>query len=63
VVIEHHPVVIAAADHVVELGPEGGEAGGRIVAQGTPPEVARTATATAPVLRGILGDERRQRAG
>ncbi len=41
VVIEHHPVVIAAADHVVELGPEGGEAGGRIVAEGTPAEVAR----------------------
>ena len=63
VVIEHHPVVIAAADHVVELGPEGGDAGGRIVAEGTPAEVARAATATAPVLREILGDERRQRAG
>jgi excinuclease ABC subunit A len=63
VVIEHHPVVIAAADHVVELGPEGGEAGGRIVAAGTPAEVARAATPTAPVLRRILGDERRQRVG
>jgi excinuclease ABC subunit A len=63
VVIEHHPVVIAAADHVVELGPEGGEAGGRIVAAGTPAEVARAATPTGPVLRQILGDERRQRAG
>ena len=59
VVIEHHPVVIAAADHVVELGPEGGDAGGRIVAQGTPRDVARTRTATASVLREILGDEPR----
>jgi excinuclease ABC subunit A len=56
-------VVIAAADYVVELGPEGGEAGGRIVAAGTPAEVARASTPTAPVLRQILGDERRQRAG
>ena len=47
VVIEHHPAVIAAADHVVELGPEGGEAGGRIVAEGTPAEIARARTATA----------------
>ena len=63
VVIEHHPVVIAAADHVVELGPEGGDAGGRIVAQGTPAEVSRAGTATAKVIAEILGDEPRQRAG
>jgi len=63
VVIEHHPVVIAAADQVVELGPEGGDAGGRIVAQGSPAEVARTGTATGRVIAGILGDEPRQRAG
>jgi excinuclease ABC subunit A len=63
VVIEHHPVVIAAADHVVELGPEGGEAGGRIVAEGTPAEIARARTATGPVVREILGDEPRKRAG
>ncbi|HZW89378.1 MAG TPA: excinuclease ABC subunit A, partial [Myxococcaceae bacterium] len=63
VVIEHHPVVIAAADHVVELGPEGGDAGGRIVAEGTPAEIARARTATAPVVREILGDEPRKRAG
>jgi excinuclease ABC subunit A len=55
VVIEHHPAVIAAADHVVELGPEGGEAGGRIVAEGPPSRVARKDTATGQVLRLLLG--------
>ena len=53
-VIEHHPAVIAAADHVVELGPEGGEAGGRIVAEGTPARVARKDTATGHVLRALF---------
>jgi excinuclease ABC subunit A len=39
-VIEHNPHVIKTADHVVDLGPEGGDQGGRLVAQGTPEEVA-----------------------
>ena len=41
VVIEHNPDVIKTADHVIDLGPEGGEKGGEIVAQGTPEEVAQ----------------------
>ena len=40
IVVEHNLDVIKTADWVIDLGPEGGEAGGRIVAQGTPEEVA-----------------------
>jgi len=43
VVIEHNLEVIKTADWIVDLGPEGGDGGGRIVAQGTPEEVAETA--------------------
>jgi ABC-type multidrug transport system ATPase subunit len=50
VVIEHQPDVIRAADWVVELGPEAGEAGGRIVFEGPPSALARAATATGVVL-------------
>ncbi|HUP01554.1 MAG TPA: excinuclease ABC subunit A, partial [Gemmatimonadota bacterium] len=41
VVIEHNLDVVKTADHVIDLGPEGGDRGGRIVAEGTPEEVAR----------------------
>jgi excinuclease ABC subunit A len=40
-VIEHNPSVILAADHIIDLGPEGGDEGGRIVAEGTPEELMR----------------------
>ena len=39
-VIEHNLNVIKVADHLIDLGPEGGDGGGTIVAQGTPEEVA-----------------------
>ena len=40
-IIEHHPAVILAADHVIDLGPEGGDEGGRIVFEGTPESLMR----------------------
>jgi excinuclease ABC subunit A len=41
-VIEHNMDIIKVADHVIDLGPEGGDAGGRIICTGTPEEVARS---------------------
>ncbi|MGI6575931.1 MAG: excinuclease ABC subunit UvrA [bacterium] len=43
VVIEHNLDVIKVADYIIDLGPEGGERGGRVIAQGTPEEVAQVA--------------------
>ena len=40
IIIEHNPAVILAADHVIDLGPEGGKQGGQIVCTGTPEEIA-----------------------
>ena len=55
VVIEHNLDVIKSADHIIDLGPEGGEAGGQIVAEGTPEEVAAGAKSfTASYLRRLF---------
>jgi excinuclease ABC subunit A len=61
VVIEHNLDVIKTADWVVDLGPEGGDGGGRIVATGTPESTApKPASATGHYLRAALGlDDRR----
>ena len=56
VVIEHNLDVVAEADWLVDLGPEGGTGGGRIVAQGTPAAVARRASHTARVLKPFLAE-------
>ena len=53
--IEHNLDVIKSADYVIDLGPEGGAGGGRVVAAGTPEEVARTdGSATGLFLANLL---------
>jgi len=54
VVIEHNMDVLKTADWILELGPEGGDAGGQIVAQGTPEDIARSGTHTARYLLEAL---------
>jgi excinuclease ABC subunit A len=55
IVIEHNLDVIRSADHVIDLGPEGGDGGGEIVAVGTPEEVARVEEShTGRFLRDLL---------
>jgi excinuclease ABC subunit A len=57
VVIEHHLDVIKNADHIIDLGPLGGDRGGTVVATGTPEEVAAVeASFTGQYLRRVLGD-------
>lgn len=50
-VIEHNLDVVRMADHVVDMGPDGGAGGGRIMAQGTPEEIAAGDSPTASFLR------------
>jgi excinuclease ABC subunit A len=56
VVIEHNLDVIKTADWIVDLGPEGGDGGGMVIAQGTPEQVAGVeASYTGKYLRAVLG--------
>ncbi|HWM78658.1 MAG TPA: excinuclease ABC subunit UvrA, partial [Methylomirabilota bacterium] len=55
VIIEHNMDVIKTADWIVDLGPEGGNDGGRLVASGTPEDVARQAASyTGQILKKVL---------
>ena len=63
-VIEHNLDVIKTADWIIDLGPEGGDNGGRVVAEGTPEDVMRVKESyTGEYLRRVLGDARRRKAG
>lgn len=56
VVIEHNLDVIKTADHIIDLGPDGGDNGGSIVAEGTPEEVAKVEKSyTGQYLKGLVG--------
>jgi excinuclease ABC subunit A len=55
IVVEHHPHLLAFCDWIIELGPGGGPEGGRIIATGTPEDIATKNTPTAPYIREVLG--------
>jgi excinuclease ABC subunit A len=56
VVIEHHMAVAAEADWILDIGPEAGENGGQIVAQGTPETITKSKSSrTAPFLKIAMG--------
>jgi excinuclease ABC subunit A len=64
VVIEHNLDIIKTADHVIDLGPEGGGEGGYIIAAGTPEEIAACKKSyTGQFLKKVLGPLGRPRAG
>lgn len=56
VVIEHNLDVIKTADYIIDLGPEGGEGGGKVIATGTPEEIAKSGTYTGEFLQKILSE-------
>ena len=56
--IEHHLDLIASADWVIDLGPEGGDMGGRVVAQGPPEEIAKRKTSHTGAFLRAMGRSR-----
>lgn len=56
VVIEHNLDVIKTADYIIDLGPEGGDGGGEIVAKGTPEEISKSGTYTGDFLKNVLNE-------
>ncbi|MBO7107463.1 MAG: excinuclease ABC subunit A, partial [Verrucomicrobia bacterium] len=57
-VIEHNYDLIAEADWIIDLGPEGGNEGGRVVAEGTPEQISETSTWTGKYLKKYFSDHR-----
>jgi excinuclease ABC subunit A len=61
-IVEHNLDVIKSADWIVDLGPEGGEGGGRVIAEGTPEEVARSKKSyTGQALRPLINGQRERK--
>jgi len=58
IVIEHNLDVVKCADYIIDLGPDGGDRGGEVIAAGTPEEVAKNERSyTGEYLRKVLGDK------
>jgi excinuclease ABC subunit A len=57
IVIEHNLDVIKTADHIIDLGPEGGDEGGQVIAEGTPEEIAVSGTYTGEFIKQVLDED------
>jgi excinuclease ABC subunit A len=62
ITVEHHTGMLAQADWIIDLGPEGGEEGGLVCATGTPEEIVRARTATGLALKRELAIRPRRKA-
>ena len=58
ILVEHSPDILRAADWIIDLGPEAGDRGGQVVAEGTPEDVSKTETHTGRALAIVLGNRR-----
>ncbi|MBD3408243.1 MAG: ATP-binding cassette domain-containing protein [Candidatus Lokiarchaeota archaeon] len=54
IVVDHHSHLLCSCDWLIELGPEGGPKGGKIIAEGTPEQIAKSSTPSAPYLKEVL---------